>query len=66
MKVTYEKNEINVKEGTTVKEALKEEIEKSKYEVIGCRYNNEYFNLNKKIEELELSKIQHLIMLFFS
>ena len=30
---------------------LKEEIEKSKYEVIGCRYNNEYFNLNKKIEE---------------
>ena len=51
MKVTYEKNEINVKEGTTVKEALKEEIEKSKYEVIGCRYNNEYFNLNKKIEE---------------
>ena len=30
---------------------IKEEIEKSKYEVIGCRYNNEYFNLNKKIEE---------------
>ena len=51
MKVTYEKQEIQVKEGTTVKEALKEEIEKSKYEVIGCRYNNEYFNLNKKIEE---------------
>ena len=44
MKVTYEKKEIDVKEGTTVKEALKEEIEKSKYEVIGCRYNNEYFN----------------------
>ena len=52
MKVTYEKKEIDVKNGTTVKEALKEEIEKSKYEVIGCRYNNEYFNLNKKIEEL--------------
>ena len=51
MKVTYEKKEIDVKKGTTVKEALKEEIEKSKYEVIGCRYNNEYFNLNKKIEE---------------
>ena len=51
MKVTYEKEEIQVKEGTTVKEALKEKIEKSKYEVIGCRYNNEYFNLNKKIEE---------------
>ena len=51
MKVTYEKKEIDAKEGTTVKEALKEEIEKSKYEVIGCRYNNEYFNLNKKIEE---------------
>ena len=48
MKVTYEKKEIDVKKGTTVKEALKEEIEKSKYEVIGCRYNNEYFNLNKK------------------
>ena len=52
MKVTYEKKEIDAKEGATVKEALKEEIEKSKYEVIGCRYNNEYFNLNKKIEEL--------------
>ncbi len=51
MKVTYEKKEIDAKEGTTVKETLKEEIEKSKYEVIGCRYNNEYFNLNKKIEE---------------
>ena len=28
MKVTYEKKEIDVKKGTTVKEALKEEIEK--------------------------------------
>ena len=40
-----------VKHVHELKEALKEEIEKSKYEVIGCRYNNEYFNLNKKIEE---------------
>ena len=35
MKVTYEKKEIDAKEGTTVKEALKEEIEKSKYYI--CR-----------------------------
>ena len=51
MKITYEKKEIEVKAGTTVKEALKEQIQKSKYEVIGCKYNNEYFNLNKEIEE---------------
>ena len=51
MKVTYEKNEIQVKYDTTVNELLAEKIKKSKYEVIGCRYNNEYYNLDKKIKE---------------
>ena len=51
MKVTYEKKEIQAKDGETVANILKKEIEESKYEVIGCKYNNEYSNLETKIEE---------------
>ncbi|MCI8618105.1 MAG: nucleoside kinase [Clostridia bacterium] len=42
---------MKVERGLTVSQAFKEEIEKSKYEVIGCLYNNEYRNLETEIEE---------------
>lgn len=51
MIVTYENKKIEIKKETTVKEILKEEIEKSKYTVVGCIYNNEYKNLETRIEE---------------
>ena len=41
MIVTYENKKIEIKKETTVKELLKEEIEKSKYTVVGFIYNNE-------------------------
>ena len=46
MKLVYNSKEINVPENTTIKEALKEQIEKSEYEVIGAKFNNEYKRLD--------------------
>lgn len=51
MEIRYNGKKMKVESGLTVSQAFKEEIEKSKYEVIGCLYNNEYRNLETEIEE---------------
>ena len=51
MNVIYNGKKIKIENGLTVNEAFKEEIEKNKYKVIGCLYNNEYRNLETEIEE---------------
>lgn len=51
MKIKYENQEIEVKQGTTVYEALKKEIVNSKTQVIACKFNNEVRSLNLKINQ---------------
>ena len=51
MKVTFNNNVIETKEGTTVSKLLKKEIENNQYQVVACRYNNEYMNLETEINE---------------
>ena len=51
MEIRYNGKKMKVKVGLTVSEAFKEDIENSKYKVVGCLYNNEYKNLETEIEE---------------
>lgn len=51
MNIRYKGKEIKAEYGITVNELLKEEIENNEYQVVACRYNNEYRNLDTKIEE---------------
>lgn len=51
MNILYNGKKVNIDKGLTINEAFKEDIEKSKYEVVGCLYNNEYRNLATEIEE---------------
>ena len=51
MNVRYNGKKTKIENGLTVSKAFKEEIEKNKYKVVGCRYNNEYKNLETEIEE---------------
>lgn len=51
MKITYEDTIIEVKKGTKVIEALKEQIEKSETEIIACNCNNNIRSLNYEIKE---------------
>ena len=51
MNIKYNGRTRKIEKGLTVSEAFKEEIQNSKYEVIGCLYNNEYRNLETEIEE---------------
>lgn len=46
MKLIYNSKEIEVPENTSIKDGLKEQIEKSKYPVIGAKFNNEYKRLD--------------------
>ena len=60
MQVKYKDEILNVESGTAVKDLLKEEIAKSKLEVVACRFNNEVMSLNYKIKrdgEIELVDI---------
>ena len=50
MKITYQTQEYNIQEPTTVQELLKQEIQSSKYKVVGCIFNNEYQNLEYEIQ----------------
>ena len=50
MKITYQTREYNIQEPTTVQELLKQEIQLSKYKVVGCIFNNEYQNLEYEIQ----------------
>ncbi|MCI8640831.1 MAG: nucleoside kinase [Clostridia bacterium] len=49
MDINYQGKKIKANYGDTVGKVLKEEIEKSEYQVIECRYNNEYKNLETEI-----------------
>ena len=51
MNVIYNGRKTKIETGLTVNEAFKEEIEKNKYTVVGCLYNNEYRNLEIELEE---------------
>ena len=57
MEVTYKGKTMDIKRGTKISEALEKEIEKSKCKVVGAKFNNEYTNLDYKIQtngEIEL------------
>lgn len=51
MKITYEDKIIEVEKGTKVIDALKEQIESSKTEIIACNCNNNIRSLNYEIKE---------------
>ncbi len=52
MKITYENKQIEIESGSTIKEALKEEIEKSTIkDIIAARFNNSIESLNAPITE---------------
>lgn len=49
MQIIYEEHIIDVKKGTKVIDLLKDEISRSRYKVIACRFNNEVKSLNYEI-----------------
>ena len=49
MQIIYKDTVIDVKKGIRVSEIFKEEIRKSNYEIIACKFNNEVKGLNYKI-----------------
>ena len=51
MKITYENKQIEIEEKTTVDKLFEKQIKENKYQVLGCRYNNEYRNLETEIED---------------
>lgn len=52
MRITYENEILEVEEGTTIKEALKEQIEKSSMkDIIAVRFNNSIESLNLPIKK---------------
>ncbi|MCI8637250.1 MAG: nucleoside kinase [Clostridia bacterium] len=51
MKIQYKDKVIEADKGTAIQDLLKEEIETSKYYVIGAVFNNQYVNLSYKIEQ---------------
>ncbi len=51
MKVKYKENEFELKNETTVQKLLEKEIKENKYMVVGCKFNNEYQNLEFEIKE---------------
>ena len=62
MQIDYKDIIIDVKEGTRVKDLLKDEIEKSECKVIACKFNNEIKSLNFKIKtdgKLELIDLKN-------
>lgn len=49
MQIIYEEHIIDVKKGTKVIDLLKDEILRSRYKVVACRFNNEVKSLNYEI-----------------
>ena len=49
MQIIYNNTEIDVKSGTKVVDLLKQEIQKSKNEVVACKFNNALTSLNYEI-----------------
>ena len=50
MQIAYKDTFIDVKSGTRVSELFKDEIKKSKNEIVACRFNNEIKGLNYKLK----------------
>ena len=50
MQIAYKDTFIDVKSGTRVSELFKDEINKSKNEIVACRFNNEIKGLNYKLK----------------
>ena len=50
MQIAYKDAFIDVKNGTRVSELFKDEINKSKNEIVACRFNNEIKGLNYKLK----------------
>ena len=51
MKVKYQDKTMEIDKPITIKELLKDEIEKNKYRVVAAKFNNEYKNLQFQIKE---------------
>lgn len=51
MEITYKNKKIKCEKGIKVSELLKQEIESNKYQIVECKCNNQYCNLDTKIEE---------------
>ena len=51
MKIKYDSKVKEIKEKATVKDAFKEEIEQSKFPIIGAKVNNEYQRLDYELNE---------------
>ena len=51
MKIIYKSQEFDVPKGTSIKDAFKEQIEKSEFPVIGAKFNNEYKRLDYVLNE---------------
>lgn len=51
MKVTYKDEQITCKKEMKISEILKKQIEESTYTVVGAKFNNEYKNLDDRINE---------------
>ena len=62
MQIIYKNIEIDIKQGTRVKDFFDEEIEKSKNKIIACKFNNELKSLDYKMTKsgkIELIDITH-------
>ena len=62
MQIIYKNIEIDIKQGTIVKDFFDEEIEKSKNKIIACKFNNELKSLDYKMTKsgkIELIDITH-------
>ena len=51
MKVKYQDKTMEIDKPITIKELLKDEIEKNEYRVVAAKFNNEYKNLQFQIKE---------------
>ena len=51
MKIIYKSQEFDVPKETSIKDAFKEQIEKSEFPVIGAKFNNEYKRLDYVLNE---------------
>ena len=66
MEITYKDKIIKAQKGTKIKEVLKEEIETSKYNIMGALVNNEYQNIEYELKEDAHIKLleEHLFLLW--
>lgn len=51
MKITYKDVTVDVPRGTKIMDIFKEQIEESKKDIIGCRFNNEIKSLDFQVKE---------------